>query len=120
MSEDSESLSEKRQEATRLVIFLPPKKGISEATITVKAITDDGNIDTTRDDVIELSLNQESGTRFTDSSKTLRLTLVNGEVKANVLTKNFNEVVVINANWISGRTPLQSMKVMSPFGGPTH
>ncbi len=66
--EKDESKEEKTPEATKLAIFLSLIGKNREKSISVKAITDEGEVDDSRDDEIELSINPESGLRFTDKS----------------------------------------------------
>lgn len=109
--EDQPESKEKKPEARRLVLILPNIEKNVEKTIVVGAITDEGKIDTSRDDVVELSINHESRLRFTDSSKVRQLQLVNGEAKVNVLSGNLPEVTIMKIRWISGKTPLQNSQV---------
>ena len=64
---------EKKAQATKLVIILPHIGKFEQKTIKVGAITDEGKIDTSRDDVVELSINHECRLQFTDSSKNITL-----------------------------------------------
>jgi hypothetical protein len=109
--EDQPESKEKKPEAKRLVLFLPGIKKSTENTIVVGAVTDEGKIDTSRDDSVEFSINHESRLRFTDSSKVKQLQLVNGEAKVNVLSDQLPEVTIMKIRWISGKTPLQNTQV---------
>ena len=109
--EDQPESKEKKPEAKRLVLFLPGIKKSTENTIVVGAVTDEGKIDPSRDDVVEFSINHESRLRFTDSSKVKQLQLVNGEAKVNVLSDQLPEVTIMKIKWISGKTPLQNAQV---------
>ncbi|MEM3003989.1 MAG: hypothetical protein QXO25_05280 [Candidatus Bathyarchaeia archaeon] len=112
MSTTSKSESEvKKPTATRLVIFLPGIEKLTEKTITVAAVTDEGKIDTERDDVVELSINHECRLRFSDGSKVKQLTLTKGEARVNVISDQLPEVPIIKARWVSGRTPLQGVQL---------
>ncbi len=102
---------EEKDEATKLAIFLTFINKVQKKTIQVKAITDKGQVDTSRDDEIEFSINPESGLRFIDQSKKLRLKLVNGEVDATVKSGPLPEVVIFYAKWISGKSPLKNVQV---------
>jgi len=101
----------KQPEATRLVIFLPGMDRSIEKTLQVAAVTDEGKVDTTRDDVVELSIGQDCRLRFKDSSKNVKLKLLNGEANANLLSNQLPEASIFKARWISGRTPLQPTQV---------
>ncbi|MCX6659573.1 MAG: hypothetical protein NTX81_04245 [Candidatus Bathyarchaeota archaeon] len=101
----------KQPEATRLVIFLPGIDRSTEKTLRVAAVTDEGKVDTTRDDIVELSIGQDCRLRFKDSSKKVELKLLNGEANANLLSNQLPEASIFKARWISGRTPLQPTQV---------
>jgi hypothetical protein len=101
----------KQPEATRLVIFLPGMDRSIEKTLRVAAVTDEGKVDTTRDDIVELSIGQDCRTRFKDSLKRVELKLLNGEANATVLSGQLPEASIFKARWISGRTPLQPTQV---------
>ena len=109
--EDQPESKEKKPEAKRLVLFLPGIEKSVERTIVVGAVTDEGKIDTSRDDVVEFSINHESRLRFADSSKVKQLQLVNGEAKVNVLSDQLPEVTIMKVRWISGKAPLQNAQV---------
>jgi len=112
MIETKREPTEKKQPvATRLVIFLPGIGRSTEKTIRVAAVTYEGKIDTTRDDTVELSINNECLMHFTDSSKNVQLKLINGEANATVISGQSLEVTIFKARWISGKTPLQSTQV---------
>lgn len=113
--------SKSKKKAKQLAIFLPPltHRG-QKSSLKVKALTDDGKPDTSRNDEIELSINKESFMKFSDLSKSLKLKLVKGEVQAEVQTEQVNEVVILKANWISGKSPLQSTVVTYIIGGLKH
>ena len=114
--EKDETKEEKEPEATKLAIFLSFIHKNREKRISVKAITDEGKVDPSRDDEIELSINPESGLRFTDKSKKLKLKLVNGEVDATVKSGPRPEVAILTATWINGKSPLQKIKVTHLVG----
>jgi hypothetical protein len=111
MEEQDKPEEEKEPEATKLAIFLTLIGKNTQKTISIKAITDKGEVDASRDDEIEVSINPESGLRFTDSSKKLRLKLIKGAVDATVKSGIMPEVAIITANWISGKSPLQRVQV---------
>lgn len=114
--EKDEPKEEKKPEATKLAIFLSFIHKNREKTISVKAITDEGKVDASRDDEIELSINPESGLRFTDKSKKLQLKFINGEVDATVKSGPVPEVAILTAKWISGKSPLQKILVSHLVG----
>lgn len=114
--EKDEPKEEKKPEATKLAIFLSFIHKNREKKISVKAVTDEGKVDASRDDEIELSINPESGLRFTDKSKKLQLKLVNGEVDAIVKSGPLPEVAILTAKWISGKSPLQKIQVSHLVG----
>jgi hypothetical protein len=107
---------EKKPQATKLVIFLPRIGKSEEKTIRVGAITDEGRIDTSRDDVIELSINHECRLRFKDSSKNITLKLVNGEATADVVSDRLPEVAILKAKSVSGKSPLQHVQLSYLIG----
>ncbi len=110
-----EPAEKKQPEATRLVIFLPGIERSTEKTLRVAAVTDEGKIDTTRDDTVELSINNEGRMRFKDSSKNVQLKLINGEANATVISDQSHGVSIFKARWIGGKTPLQPIQVTSIF-----
>lgn len=116
IEEKDEPKEEKEPEATKLAIFLSFIHKNREKKISVKAITDEGKVDPSRDDEIELSINPESGLRFTDNSKKLKLKLVNGEVDATVKSGPLPEVAILTATWISGKSPLDKIQVSHLVG----
>jgi len=94
-------------QATRLVIFFPPSmKLLREEKINIKALTDDGIVDTTRNDQVELSINPESRVYFKNGEKTLKIQLIKGEADVEILTGDRMEVATFKATWISGKSPL--------------
>jgi hypothetical protein len=116
MEKEDKPEEEKKPEATKLAIFLTLIGKNSQKTISIKAITDKGEVDASRDDEIEVSINPESGLRFADSSKKLRLKLIKGSVDATVKSGIMPEVVIFTANWISGKSPLQRVQVSHLVG----
>jgi hypothetical protein len=114
--EKDEPKKEKEPEATKLAIFLTLIGKNRQKDISIKSITDEGKVDTSRNDEIEVSINPESGLKFVDSSKKLRLKLINGEVNATVKSGQLPEVAIITAKWISGKSPLQKVQVSHLVG----
>lgn len=122
MSETSEKKEtpEKKEaepQATRLMMFFPPMTLRIEGKISVKAMTDEDIIDTTRDDLVELSINPESKTHFKNGEKTVKLQLTKGEADVEISTGDRVETAVFRATWISGKSQLQSLMVVMPVGG---
>ena len=113
--------SEKKEaapQATRLMLFIPQNiKLLREETISVKALTDDGMVDTARDDLVELSLNRESQVHFKNGEKSIRVQLTKGEAEAQIMTGTAMETVIFRATWISGKSPLQSLVTNILVGG---
>jgi len=114
--EKDEPKEEEEPKATKLAIFLTLIGKNRQKNISIKAITDKGEVDASRDDEIEISINPESGLRFVDSSKKLRLKLIKGTVDATVKSGQMPEVAILTANWISGKSPLQRVQVSHLVG----
>ncbi|MBS7622126.1 hypothetical protein KEJ39_00405 [Candidatus Bathyarchaeota archaeon] len=105
-------------QATRLMLFIPQSmKLLREETISVKALTDDGIVDTARDDLVELSINKESQTCFKNGEKAVKVQLNKGEADAQIMTGSVMETVIFRATWISGKSPLQSIVTNILVGG---
>jgi len=116
-SEGSEK-KETAPQATKLMLFIPQNiKLLREETISVKALTDDGMVDTTRDDLVELSINKESQVHFKNGEKAIKVQLIKGEAEAQIMTGTAMETVIFRANWISGKSPLQSLVTNILVGG---
>jgi hypothetical protein len=107
---------EKEPQATKLVIFLPHIGKSEQKTIKVAAITDEGKIDTSRDDVVEFSINHECRLRLKDSSKNITLKLVNGEATVDVVSDRLPEVAIMKAKSVSGKSPLQPVQLTYLIG----
>jgi hypothetical protein len=100
------------------MLFIPQNiKLLREETISVKALTDEGIVDTARDDLVELSLNKESQIRFKNGEKTIKVQLNKGEAEAQIMTGTAMETVIFRATWISGKSPLQSLVTNILVGG---
>ena len=121
MEESKESGDEKKEtapQATRLMLFIPQNiKLLREETISVKALTDEGTIDSARDDLVELSINKESQIQFKNGEKTIKVQLNKGEAEAQIMTGTAMETVIFRATWISGKSPLQSLVTNILVGG---
>jgi hypothetical protein len=107
---------EKKPQATKLVIILPHIGKSEQKTIKVQAITDEGKIDTSRDDVIEFSINHECRLAFKGSSKNITLKLVNGLATADVVSSGQPEVAIMKAKSVSGKSPLQHVQLSYLIG----
>jgi len=121
VEESKESGDEKKEtapQATRLMLFIPQNiKLLREETISVKALTDEGTIDSARDDLVELSINKESQIQFKNGEKTIKVQLNKGEAEAQIMTGTAMETVIFRATWISGKSPLQSLVTNILVGG---
>lgn len=121
MEESKESGDEKKEaapQATRLMLFIPQNiKLLREETISVKALTDEGTIDSARDDLVELSINKESQIQFKNGEKTIKVQLNKGEAEAQIMTGTAMGTVIFRATWISGKSPLQSLVTNILVGG---
>ncbi len=107
---------EKKPQATKLVIFLPHIGKEEQKSIKVGAVTNEGKIDTSRDDVVEVSINHECRLRFKDSSKNITLKLVNGEATTEVISDKLAEVAIIKAKAVGGKSPLQHVHLTYLIG----
>jgi len=103
--------------ATRLMIF---HEGYNieldrSVEVTIRAVNNEGLIDTSRDDLVELNITSLSYiiTRSELSTTTIRLQNGTGAV---FLTGRATEVVRITANWKDGKTELKSGMLMLHVG----
>ena len=97
-------------EAVKLVISGPPSNTITigqPQLITVYAANTNGQIDKSRNDIIELRIDPPGSATILNSTRT---NLRNGEA-AFIVVINKSEVVILTSNWIAGRTPLESTMV---------
>ncbi|MBS7623406.1 hypothetical protein KEJ39_07010 [Candidatus Bathyarchaeota archaeon] len=102
-------------QAVRLVIVKPSElpQGV-EAELTVKAVTGDGAVDPSRDDWVRVSLSDSSYARlgFPDRSGTIWSSSLMVKLGAGQATVKFldteMERVRVSAEWVEGRTPLES------------
>ena len=94
-------------EAVKLVLNVPSPSSIAigrPEVVRVYAANAEGNIDRTRNDTVELTLDPtNSGVRLSVT----RVTLVDGEATFTVISAK-SEVVTLTATWVQGRTPLRS------------
>ncbi|TRO57325.1 hypothetical protein E2P64_05020 [Candidatus Bathyarchaeota archaeon] len=97
-------------EAVKLVISGPPSNTITigqPQIITVYATNTNGQIDESRNDIIELIINPPNSATILNSTRT---NLRNGKATF-IVVINQSEIVIFTANWIAGRTPLESAMV---------
>ncbi|WP_455368929.1 hypothetical protein [[Eubacterium] cellulosolvens] len=93
-------------DAVKLVIVGPPSNTIKVGqpqVITVYAANTNGQIDKSRNDIIELIIDPPGSASILNSTRTI---LKNGEAEF-VVVINQNVIVVLTANWIAGRTILE-------------
>lgn len=86
----------------RIVVDNPLVNVGEEIRITMMAIDDDGYLDSSRNDLVEISTNTESKARLSQS----RVYLENGKAYV-ILVDDNEESVVITVRWISGGHSLQ-------------
>jgi len=97
-------------EAVKLVISGPPSNTITigqPQVITIYASNTNGQIDRSRNDIIELVIDPPGSATILNST---RANLRNGEATF-IVVINQSEIVILIANWIAGRTPLESTMV---------
>jgi len=101
-------------EAVKLVLSVPSSNTITinrPEIVTVYAANTEGQMDRTRNDIVELTLDPpDSGVQLSAT----RVTLVNGEAKFTVMSSK-SELVALTATWIDGRTPLKPAVVSLNF-----
>jgi hypothetical protein len=98
--------SESKITAVKLQITINP---ISEDQIAaiVSAVDESGRLDTTRDDVVELSF---KGTTASELERS-RVTLKNGEASVNIKV-HLQQSSFLTATWVNGPTPLKETTVL--------
>jgi hypothetical protein len=79
----------------------------TKITIIVVAVDETGNLDTKRDDEIELSFEGATSSKLTQS----RVKLENGEARVGIEVL-MKESSFLKAKWISGPTPLRDAKIL--------
>ena len=97
-------------DAVKLVIIGPPSNTImigQQQVITVYAVNTKGQMDDSRNDIIELIIDPPGSATILNSTRT---NLKNGEATF-VIIINQGEIVILTANWIAGRTSLESAVV---------
>ena len=98
------------QDAVKLVIVGPPSNTITIGQpqfITIYAANTNGQIDKSRNDIIELIIDPPGSATIHNSTRNI---LKNGEATF-VVVINRSEIVILTANWIAGRTSLESAVV---------
>ncbi len=93
-----------RPQATSLRLIVDrPQVSLGETVqISILATSDDGRLDSTRDDLVEISVNPESRARLSES----RVNLTRGRVQVTLIGE-YAEPVVVTVTWISGRSTLR-------------
>jgi type II secretory pathway component PulM len=90
--------------ATKLVIEAPLEAKVgSTIAVTVKAVDEDGRVDKTRNDIVEISITPEG---LTDLSK-IKVRLEGGEATVSFTVKASGKAV-IQAKWIQGYSFLKT------------
>ncbi|WP_455368708.1 hypothetical protein, partial [[Eubacterium] cellulosolvens] len=105
-------------EASKLVIVKPSEIPIrSEVELTIKAVSDEGHLDTKRDDLIKIYLDPNSHAQIGYSktsniiwSNSLSVKLEDGLAKIKFKDPEF-ERIRISIEWIEGKTQLDSVEV---------
>lgn len=110
-----------KAKATKLRIFTPPTVRLNtEKAIKLRALTDGNKVDKSRNDTLEVTLNEEAVTKFKDGSKKVQVKLVNGEAEVVIMTPTMREKqlesIIFNVNWIDGPSRLNRI-VTSCFIG---
>lgn len=97
----------KKIKATKLRIFYPQKIPLNKDTkLTIKALTDDNIVDTSRDDTIEVSLDESILTKLKDGGHRKKFKLNKGEVDIYVATGKTLGAFGIKVEWVDGPSPL--------------
>jgi len=97
-------------DAVKLVIVGPPSNTITigqPQVITIYAANTNGQIDKSRNDIIELIIDPPGSATIHNSTRSI---LKNGEATF-VIVINRSEMVILTAHWIAGRTSLESAVV---------
>ena len=110
-------------EASKLVIVKPSEIPIgNEVELTIKAISDDRLLDTTRDDLVKIYLEPNSHAQIGYSetsqiiwSNSLSVRLENGLTKIKFIDPEF-ERIRISVEWIEGKSKLNSAEVQLYVG----
>jgi hypothetical protein len=110
-------------EASKLVIVKPSEIPVgNEVELTIKAISDDGLLDTTRDDLVKIYLEPDSHAQigYSEQSKiiwsdSLSVKLDEGLIKIKFIDTEF-ERIRISVEWIEGISKLDSVEVQLYVG----
>jgi hypothetical protein len=110
-------------DASKLVIVKPSEIPIkSEVELTIKAVNDDGLLDTKRDDLVKIYLEPHSHAQigyFERSniiwSDSLSVKLEGGYAKIKLVDPEF-ERIRISVEWIAGKSQLDSIEVQLYVG----
>ncbi|WP_455282988.1 hypothetical protein [[Eubacterium] cellulosolvens] len=110
-------------EASKLVIVKPSEISIgNEVELTIKAISDEGLLDTKRDDLIKIYLEPNSHAQigYSETSKiiwadSLSVRLEDGLTKIKFIDSEF-ERIRISVEWIEGKSQLDSVEVQLYVG----
>ncbi|MFC1506112.1 hypothetical protein ACFLQ6_03465 [Thermoproteota archaeon] len=110
-------------EASKLVIVKPSEIPIgNEVELTIKAISDEGLLDTKRDDLIKIYLEPNSHAQigYSETSKiiwsdSLLVRLEDGLTKIKFIDPKF-ERIQISVEWIEGKSQLDSVEVQLYVG----
>lgn len=99
-------------QATKLVVvasttFIPLDKPVK---LTIKAIDDAGNLDTTRNDIVELYLTSVSYDKPMVQLTVKKIQLMDG-IGSAYIQGEVPEVVDITVQWKEGKSPLESSKL---------
>jgi hypothetical protein len=107
----------KKIKATKLRIFYPQKIVLNKDTkLTIKALTDDNIVDTSRDDTIEVILDESVATKIKDAGHRKKFKLSKGETDIYIVTGKVIGAFGIKVEWVDGPSPL-TRAVMSLFAG---
>jgi hypothetical protein len=99
-------------QATKLVVvasttFIPLDKPVK---LTIKAIDESGNVDITRNDIVELYLTSVSYDKSSAKLTTKKIQLIEG-IGSVYIQGEVPEVVDITVQWKEGKSPLESSKL---------
>jgi hypothetical protein len=102
----------KDSQATKLVVvasttFIPLDKPVK---LTIKAIDESGNVDVTRNDIVELYLTSVSYDKPSAKLTAKKIQLIEG-IGSVYIQGEVPEVVDITVQWKEGKSPLESSKL---------
>jgi hypothetical protein len=107
----------KKIKATKLRIFYPQKIMLNKDTkLTIKALTDDNIVDTSRDDTIEVILDESAAIKIKDVGHRKKIKLSKGEADIYLVTGKTIGAFGIKVEWVDGPSPL-TRTVTTLFGG---